>query len=152
MKISKGNLKNRVLFNHLLYFSILLSVDIFIASCKKDTDYAPRYSGNYNFSTIEISQTGIYCEDTIQYVGTISANGKNKLKIVFKAPYSSTCDTQFDNGIIDSEVDENGNLTNSNNTPNHSGTIQINGKINLKSGNHYGQGGYYGTILTGIKF
>jgi hypothetical protein len=151
--ISEGNF-GKITLKHLLIYSILLSTT-FISSCKKVKDSAPQFSGNYHFTTIEISQTGTYCTDTINYDGTITTNGTNKLKIVFKLSNSTPCSTSFDTGIINSNVDEEGNLSNPdyalNSTDHFTGKIDNAGQINLEVIAHYGMGGYYSTNLKGNK-
>ena len=146
--------ENNIMKSNLLAGICLLMVLAF-ASCDKDENYAMQHVGYYQFSTIEICQFGNWCEDTINFDGSIQLNGQNKLKIVYKLPGSSVCNTPINNGTIDVDIDEDGLLANSNNPYedkiNFKGNITKTGEVYLHISRAFWGGGYYHVYLSGVK-
>src|SRR5688572_7379493 len=111
-----------------------LLIIVAFSSCDNKENYSMQYVGNYKFTTTEYSQYGNYCADTIRFDGTIYSIGNTKLKIVYKLP-ATTCNTPYNTGSIDVDVDQEGLLWNPTNPyelrQNFSGAIFPGGQFML---------------------
>lgn len=111
---------------YFIYLVVILAMALLLPNCKKEskksevsTDYREKYAGNWDFTvyTRQFPLDSIFESDTIYYLGNISLENSNQIKIQYTE----------DNSIV-LDVDESGNLSG---FPTHYSNGEFTGNTNL---------------------